>query len=107
MKKNKLKYYLFLHIILLQLSVGSILSKFASGQDFMSISFIVLYGLVIINLGVYAILWQQVIKHIPLTTAFCNKAVTIIWGMLWGIIIFGETITWNMLLGAAIVLVGV
>ena len=61
----------------------------------------------ILALGIYAIVWQQLLKHISLTTAFCNKAVTIIWGMLWGVLIFSETITWNMIVGAVIVIAGV
>lgn len=83
------------------------MSKFASKTDFLSFNFCLLYGLMIINLGVYAILWQQIIKKLPLTTAFCNKAVSVIWGIVWGIFIFSETISWNMILGAIIVLVGV
>ena len=103
----KYKNYIFLHLIILQLSLGGVLSKFASQTDFMSVKFCLLYGLMIANLGVYAILWQQIIKKLPLTTAFCNKAINVIWGMLWGVIVFSETISWNMLLGSAIVLIGV
>jgi drug/metabolite transporter (DMT)-like permease len=58
-------------------------------------------------LFVYAVVWQQLLKHLNLTTAFCNKAVNIIWGLLWGFIIFKESISWNMILGAVIVIVGV
>jgi drug/metabolite transporter (DMT)-like permease len=31
----------------------------------------------------------------------------VIWGMIWGAVIFGEKITWNMILGAVIIMVGV
>ena len=58
-------------------------------------------------LGVYAVAWQQILKHFDLSTAFCNKAVTVIWGMVFGAIIFHEKITWNMIIGAVIVIVGV
>ncbi|MBE6737525.1 MAG: transporter [Ruminococcaceae bacterium] len=106
-KLSAYKYYFFLHLIIFQLSFGGVLSKFASKTAFLSIEFCLLYGLMLINLGVYAILWQQIIKKLPLTSAFCNKAVSIIWGMLWGVMIFAETISWNMIVGAIIVLVGV
>lgn len=69
--------------------------------------FVLFYGGVFLLLGIYAIVWQQLLKHISLTTAFCNKSVTIIWGMLWGVLIFSETITWNMIVGAVIVVAGV
>ncbi len=111
-KIEKKKYsgilkYLFLHLVIFQLSIGGILSKHAAAQDFLSFDFCLYYGLMIVNLGVYAILWQQIIKKIPLTTAFCNKSVSIIWGMMWGAFLFHETITWNMIVGAVIVVAGV
>lgn len=107
LKSSRLFFYIILHIELLLFSLGGICSKFASQQDFLSFWFIFFYGLVILNLGVYAIIWQQIIKKLPLNTAYSNKAVTIAWGILWGFLFFQETIKWNMILGAAIVIIGV
>lgn len=73
----------------------------------MSFKFILFYGLVLLDMAVYAVLWQQILKKIPLSAAFSNKAVTIIWGMLWGFILFGEKISPNNIIGAVIVLCGV
>ena len=39
--------------------------------------------------------------------AFANKAVTVIWGMVWGFFIFGESVSALNILGAAMVIVGV
>lgn len=79
----------------------------AGKSEFLSIRFFFFYGLVLINLFVYAIVWQQILKKLPLVTAFANKAVTVIWGMLWGMLIFKEKITgWNVL-GAAIIMIGI
>ena len=91
-KTRKANYYLLLHILLFVFSFTGVLSKFASKQEFLSIKFCVFYAGIICILGVYAIVWQQILKHIPLTTAFCNKAVGIIWGIIWGFLIFKETI---------------
>lgn len=79
----------------------------ASGQDSFSIGFFMFYGLELAILVIYALLWQQVLKFIPLTVAFCNKAITIIWGMVWGALIFNETITPFMVIGSVIVLIGI
>lgn len=106
-KKFDIKAFLLLHIILLLYSLCSVFSKLASGQEFMSFYFILFYGLVLAVLGVYAILWQQVLKKMPLTTAFSNKAVVIIWGMMWGALIFSEQITWYMIIGSIIIFAGV
>ena len=56
---------------------------------------------------IYAVLWQQVLKKIPLSVASANKAVTIIWGIIFGKIVFDEKIKWNMVLGALIILAGI
>lgn len=104
MKINK---YVLLHILLFFYSFCGVFSKLASGNDFLSLNFCIFYGISIFILGVYAILWQQILKKFSLTTAFFNKAVTIIWGMLWGILFFKEKITINMIIGTVIVLLGV
>lgn len=104
---SKVKYFILLHILLFVYSFGGVCSKLAAGHSFLSFEFCFLYGLIILNLMLYAVVWQQIIKHLPLTTAFCNKAVSIIWGILWGFLFFGEAVKWNMVLGAVIVIIGV
>ena len=52
-------------------------------------------------------MWQQVIKHMPLITAYANKAVTVIWGIIFGYLIFDETITLRKIIGAIIIIAGV
>ena len=55
----------------------------------------------------FAIAWQQILKHMSLTFAFTNKPVTIIWGLIWGVSIFHETLSWKMILGSVIILIGI
>ena len=102
-----MKKYVLLHLLLFFFSFCGVFSKLASGYDFLSWQFCVFYGISIFILGIYAILWQQIIKKMPLVIAFLNKAVTIIWGMIWGAIIFRETITLNMIIGCIIVIIGI
>ena len=106
-RKFDIKAFGLLHIILLLYSFCSVFSKIASQQEFMSFSFFLYYGLVILVLGVYAILWQQVLKKMPLTTAYSNKAVVTVWGMMWGSLFFAEKITWYMIIGSIIIFAGV
>lgn len=105
--KSKIKNYLLLHLILVAFSFCSVFSKLASGYEFLSFKFCLFYGLSIMILGIYAILWQQILKKFTLTTAFLNKAVTIIWGIVWGALIFSEQIKIQMIIGALIVFIGV
>lgn len=102
-----LKPYLILNLIILFYSLGGICSKTASGKQFLSFEFILFYGLVLFILAVYAVLWQQVIKRIPLNIAYANKAVTLVWGMVWGAVVFKEHISLANIIGAVIVLAGV
>ena len=106
-KSSNVKYYIALHVLLMVYSISGVCSKFASGEQFLSFRFCLFYGGIIFLLGIYAIVWQQILKHIPLTTAFCNKAVGIIWGIIWGFLIFKEQVKWNMIVGAIIVIFGV
>ena len=61
----------------------------------------------IVLLGVYAIGWQQVIKRLPLTAAYANKAVTVVWGFLYGILFFREAVTPMKVIGLLTVVAGV
>lgn len=105
--KCNLKYFLFLHIILLIYSISSICSKMAALQKFLSFKFIIFYGLMLTLLFLYAILWQQIIKKMPLTTAYANKSVTVIWGMIWGYFVFNEVVTVQKVFGVVIILLGI
>ena len=82
-------------------------SKLAARERFLSPRFLLLYCGMLLILFVYALCWQQIIKKIPLTTAYLNKAVSIPWGILWGMLIFGEQVSLRMLIGAVIVIAGV
>ena len=99
------KSFLLLHGILCLYSCGAIVSKTAAQKELFSIEFLVLYGIVLCNLGIYAIAWQKVLKNVPLNIAYANKAITVIWGMIWGFLFFKENITIQKVLGALIIIV--
>ena len=104
---KKTKTLLLLHLMLMIYSMSGICSKIASKQEFLSLKFCLFYGIIIILLGFYAIGWQQIIKRLPLTTAFANKAVMIVWGIVWGFLFFNEPITPGKIIGALMVVGGI
>ena len=106
MSKNT-KTILALNILLMFFSLGGIFSKLASKQSFLSLEFILCYGSLLFIMFVYAIGWQQIIKRLPLTTAYANRAVTIVWGIIWGLLIFNEKLNVGKVIGAVIVIAGV
>lgn len=103
----KNKSLVLLHLLLMLYSTSGILSKLAAGEAFLSVRFCLYYGGIIALLGIYAIGWQQIIKRMDLTTAFANKAVTVVWGIVWGTLFFREQITFGKILGAVLVIAGV
>lgn len=108
-QQNKEKWIVFivLQIALFIVSLGGICSKMAGKQKFLSISFFFFYGLLLLILFGYAIIWQQVLKKISLTVAYASKGIGIIYSTLWGVLFFNEKITWNMIMGTIFVLIGV
>ncbi len=105
--KSKLGNIVFLQAVLFLYSLAAVCSKLASKQSFLSAPFILWYGLALVILIVYALLWQQVLKRNSLTAAYANKAVTVIWGLVWGVLLFDEKITPFMLLGMLVIIAGI
>jgi len=103
----KKMWFLLLHLVLMIYSMSGICSKLAAREPFLSLKFCVFYGTIILLLGMYAIIWQQIIKRLPLTTAFANKAVTVVWGLAWGVLLFHETVTAGKFVGVTLVVIGV
>lgn len=106
-KKQKVKYYILLHAVLLVLSLSAVCSKQAAQYEWFSLKWCFFYGLVLLIMFIYAFAWQLILKGLPLTVAFSNKAITIFWGMLWGAILFGENINLRMIIAAAIIFTGI
>ncbi len=104
---QKTRTYVYLHILLLFYSLGAICSKFAGEAEFLSFPFFMYYGLLLTIMVIYAVFWQQILKVIPLTTAYASKAVTVIWGLVWGMLIFHETLTLQKAIGAGIIMFGI
>ena len=72
---KRILMFVLLNILLLIYSFTTVLSKFAAEAETFSLSFFMYYGAVLGLLFVYAIVWQQIIKFLPLTTAYANRAI--------------------------------
>ena len=105
-KKTKLKEIFILQIVIAIYTLSTVFAKFASGQEFMSFKFILYYGLEMLILAVYAVVWQQLIKKFDISVAYANKAMGLLWSIVWAILIFNETITIKNVIGVVIVIIG-
>lgn len=101
--------FLLLHGTLLLYAVVSVFGKLAGNS--MAINdlqpTLLFIGLEFLALAVYAVLWQQTLRRMPLSFAYSNKAVCTLWSCLFGLLFFGETLTWGKAIGLAVVLAGV
>ncbi len=100
------------HLIALQgavmiYSINTIVAKFVSQESFLSPRWILLYMLEFAVLGVYAILWQQIIKHFDISVAYANKATSLVWSLLWSVLLFHEGVSLLKIAGIAVTILGI
>lgn len=105
-RKLNIRDILLLQAIVVIYTFSGVAGKFASGYGFMSLGFILCYGVEILILGVYAVLWQQIIKRFDLSIAYANRSIALLWSMIWAVLLFHERVTVKNLIGVAIVIAG-
>ena len=107
MASSKIKTYTVIYLCYLLYSIALVVAKFAGDHPIYSMQAIGLYALAFTLFGCFALVWQQVLKRLPLTVAHANRAVTIIYGMVFGAVLFSETISLNKIFGALIIVFGI
>lgn len=107
MKKIKLVDVLLLQTAVMVYSLSTVAANFASKYEFLSLKYILFFGLDFMILAIYAIFWQQIIKKFQLSIAYANKAMTLLWSMLWNFLIFSQGITPRKVAGVLLVVAGV
>ena len=58
-------------------------------------------------LGLYAVIWQLLIKNAQIAVIYANKSSYLLWAQLAAVLFFGERITWCNLAGIAIIFCGI
>lgn len=109
MEKVKIKKTSLLLLIgtFLIYSTTGVFSKMASLYDFLSLPYFLCLSLVVAALGVYAILWQQILKRVPLSQAFLFKSMAIVFSMFYATCIFHEEITLKNIVGCCFIIGGI
>ena len=100
------KNILLLQAVVVIYTLSSVVAKFATGKELFSFSFFLFYGIEVAILGVYAILWQQMIKRFDLSVAYANRAMALLWSAVWAVVLFHENLTGKQLIGIALVIIG-
>lgn len=94
-----------LQAIIVLYTISSVMAKFASGGETL-LKILLFFGLDLLFLALYAICWQQLIKKFPLSVAYANRAMALLWSALWANLIFGEQISGRQLAGICLVILG-
>lgn len=102
-----MKRYLALVGVNFVYACTSIFTKMASRQEMLSWPWLLWIAGAVGVMGIYAILWQQVLKRVELSTAYMFKGTGMIFGLLIAWLILGEQITVNNMIGAAIIITGI
>lgn len=101
-----MKNVLILQAVVVIYTLSSVVAKFATKEELFSFSFFLFYGLEILILGVYAVLWQQMIKRFDLSIAYANRAMALLWSALWAVVLFRENLEPKQIVGIALVILG-
>lgn len=97
---------LFLAFAVAVYSSSGFFTKLASQYEFISTTYILcLFGVVVV-LGTYAVLWQIALKRVNLNQAYLFRSLGLIYGLCIAYFAFHESISWQNVLGAFIVLFG-
>ena len=105
-EKLRLKDILILQAVIVIYTLSSVMAKLASGQEPFSARFLFFYLMELVILGIYALLWQQMIKKFELSVAYTNRAMALLWSMLWAVVLFHDRVTMKNVIGVALVIVG-
>lgn len=102
-------YWLYVALVGVNLIYAcvSIFTKSAAQYAFLSWQYVLWFAGAIGVMGVYAVCWQQILSRIELSTAYMFKGTSLMFVMLLAYLIFGEPITWQNILGAAIIICGI
>lgn len=104
--KLGLKSIVILQLIVIVYTFSPFFGKMARMYDFMSGMFILYFVLDFLVLAVYALLWQQALKRFDLHVAYANRAIAIVWGIVWAALFLKEEITVANIIGTVIIIAG-
>ena len=105
-KKISWKLLVVLQAAVCLYTLSGVAAKLASNYEFLSLGFILCYGGEIAILGIYAVIWQQIIKRVDISVAYANRALAVFWSMLWAFLLFKEQVTLQNLLGVCLIFAG-
>lgn len=81
--------------------------KMASSHEFLSAPYILWMAGAVGVMGIYAVLWQQILTRVQLSTAYMFKGTSLIFVLALSALLLDEGITWQNILGSVIIVSGI
>ncbi|MDR3305710.1 MAG: EamA family transporter [Clostridiales Family XIII bacterium] len=106
-KKPAIIWLVLMQVFVCVYSFSGVMAKMASGYPFLSGGFILFFGIELVCLGIYALAWQQILKRFPLSVAYVNRAMSVLWVLVWTTFFFQEQPTLQNVCGIVLILSGV
>jgi len=98
--------YLHLFCAFFIFSFAGVFAKLAATSESIK-AFVMIVGFQIIILGIYALLWQQILKKFNLITVMSCRGVLVILSLIWATVIFNEAVTIFNIIGSIVIFVGI
>ena len=86
-------------------TTSGVISTLASQRELLSPGYIAFFACTVGVLGIYAVLWQQIIKRMDVSLAYMFKGTGVVFGLMLAHYVFGEAIITTNMVGAAIELI--
>lgn len=103
---NWVKYIVLIGIIFIY-SLTGVCTRCASMHPFLSWQYVLFVMGAVCVLGVYAIVWQQLIQRMEISLAYMFKGLGVVFALLICHYVFDEVITTHNIIGAIIIIVGI
>jgi len=92
-------------VIYIIFPISSIITKYAAMTEDLWNKFL-LYGASVVVLAIFSVFWQILLKRVDLVKAYIFKSTSIIWTVIYGVLIFNDVLTANVIIGTIIVMIG-
>jgi len=102
-----MKMFLLLHTLFFFFSISNVFAKYASNEEFLSLNFLLLFGLSLFIMFLYSICWQFVLQKTSLVMAFSNRGIMVVWGVMWGVLLFGDAINFATVIAILLIIAGI
>lgn len=105
--KPSFSSFIFMYISFFIYSLSGIAMKIAGSYELFSFKYLLFLAVSVFILGIYAVLWQIVLKKVDLSVAMANRSVILVLAFLWSVLLFEEQLTLKTTIGIVFVFTGI